>query len=476
MNHTLFLVTFLAYLLATLAFGVWISRHHRSSGEDFLLGGRRVSPLLTIGSTVGTMVGTGSSMGAVGYAYANGWAGALYGIGGALGILALAQWFAPARAQRFATMSQELAHYVDDNPLVARLVAVLTYIACVGWLGAQILGGGVYLAWMAGIDLPLAKLLVAIGFGAYCVIGGYVAVAWTDTLQALIVFCGFILMAVYVLARIGGVGALGEGLDPAAASLLGWRRIGALPALSLVCVIAVGVLASPAFRQRIYAARSVCAVRRSFLLTGGLYLLFSAIPAMVGVAARQLVPGLADPSFAFPSLATDVLPLALGLVLLVAGLSATMSSASSDAIAGVAVLTRDLYAMVCGRPLAEHRTVAASRVGLVATIALALLLALLSNDIIGYIGTMIATVMSGLCVCALLGRFWRRFTWQGAVACLLCGSLVSIAVGTQPAWNAFWGNPCIPGLAAAFTAGIVTSLVGPARRRHAAPLPHPSPD
>lgn len=476
MNHMLFLATFVAYLLVTLAFGAWISRHHRGSGEDFLLGGRRVSPLLTIGSTVGTMVGTGSSMGAVGYAYANGWAGALYGIGGALGILALAQWFAPARAQRFATMSEELAHYVGNNPLVARLVAVLTYIACVGWLGAQILGGGVYLAWMAGIDLALAKLLVAIGFGAYCVIGGYVAVAWTDTLQALIVFCGFILMAVYVLIRIGGPHALGEGLDPAAASLLGWRKVGALPALSLVCVIAVGVLASPAFRQRIYAARSVTAVQRSFLFTGGLYMLFSVIPAVVGVAARQLAPTLGDASFAFPYLATDVLPLALGLALLVAGLSATMSSASSDAIAGVAVLTRDLYAMVRGRPIEERKAVATSRLGLVATIALALLLALLSNDIIGYIGTMIATIMSGLCVCSLLGRFWRRFTWQGAVASLLGGSLVSIAVGTEPSWNAFWGNPCIPALIGASVAGVVASLLSPARDLSGTALPPRSPD
>lgn len=476
MNHSLFLYTFLAYLSVALAFGAWISRRHRGSGEQFLLGGRQIPTLLTIGSTVGTMVGTGSSMGAVGFAYSNGWAGALYGIGGALGILTLARWFSQARAQNFSTMSEELASYVGGHRGVARLVAVLTYVACVGWLGAQILGGGLYLAWMADIDLRVAKLLVALGFGAYCVIGGYVAVVWTDSVQALLVFCGFLLMAVFVLAQVGGLDGLGQGLDPAAASLLGWRKIGWLPALSLVAVIAVGVVASPAFRQRIYAARSVGAVRRSFVITGVLYLLFSVVPAVAGIAAHQLAPGLENGNFAFPYLATEVLPLWLGLTLLVAGLSATMSSASADAIAGVAVLMRDLYAMVRGRPVAESAAVGTSRWGLIGTIGLALALALASDDLIGYIGAMIATVMTGLFVCSLLGRYWSRFTWQGAIATLLGGSLASIAVGMNPDWNAFWGNPCIPALLAATGGGVLVSLISRVPANASTSTPYPSGD
>ncbi len=58
---------------------------HQKTGEDFLLGGRSLPMILTLGSTVGTMVGTGSSVGAVGFGYSNGWAGMLYGLGGAVG-------------------------------------------------------------------------------------------------------------------------------------------------------------------------------------------------------------------------------------------------------------------------------------------------------------------------------------------------------------------------------------------------------
>lgn len=463
MNSQIFLATFVAYIVAMIGFGWWISRHKRGSGDDFLLGGRSVPLFLTIGTTVATMVGTGSSMGAVGFGYANGWAGALYGIGGAVGVLLLALLFAPVRKLRFMTMSEELAYYVGANRLVRNLVALLIYIACIGWLGAHILGGGLYLSWMADIDLTTARILVALGFGVYCVIGGYFAVIWTDTVQAVVLFAGFLLMAVLALVEVGGFAGLTAGMDAGAASFLGIEAIGGLPALSLAAVIAVGVLATPSFRQRIYSGESVSSVRRSFVITGVLYLGFSIIPAIIGMATHALNPGLENSNFAFPFLATEILPLGLGL-LLVAGLSATMSSASSDAIAGVSTLMRDLYVLATGHVPSARNVVRFSRIALVATIGLALAFALTSDNVISYITRMIATIMAGLFVCALLGRFWPRYNWQGAVATLVSASATSLAIIANADWSAYWGNPSIPAVLAALAVGVAVSLLTPASR------------
>lgn len=79
MNSNLFLTGFGVYVLFLIWLGWFVSRNQKT-GEDFLLSGRGLSLFLMLGSTVATMVGTGSSMGAVGFAYSNGWAGALYGI------------------------------------------------------------------------------------------------------------------------------------------------------------------------------------------------------------------------------------------------------------------------------------------------------------------------------------------------------------------------------------------------------------
>jgi SSS family solute:Na+ symporter len=461
MKSTIFMAGFLVYILAMIWLGWFVSRKQKS-GEDFLLGGRSFPFFLTLGTTVATMVGTGSSMGAVGFAYSNGWAGALYGLGGAVGILLLAWWFAPMREHRFMTMSEELSYYVGANRLVKNISGVLMLIASIGWLGAHMLGGGMYLAWMAKIDLATAKWIVALGFAIYVVIGGYTAVVWTDTVQAVILFAGFILIAAISVYQIGGLSHVYDAMDPASVTLLGIGKLGGVHALSLAVVVAVGVLATPSYRQRIYAGQSVTSVRRSFVVTGVLYLFFSALPALIGMAAHSMDPNLENASFAFPYLASEVLPMAIGMIVLIAGLSATLSSASSDAVAGVSILLRDIYLMCSGRMPDRDKVLGYSRVALVAVIGLALLLALLSNDIISYITKMIATVMSGLFVCGLLGRFWRRFNWQGALAALAGGSLMSAAVMAIDGWTAYWSNPIIPAVASALLAGVVVSLITPA--------------
>lgn len=361
-------------------------------------------------------------------------------------------------------MSEELAYYVGANRIVKNVVGLLIFIASIGWLGAHILGGGMYLAWIADIDLSTAKIVIAAAFTIYVVIGGYTAVVWTDTIQAVILFVGFILMAVLSVQHIGGLDNLYSAMDPAAVSFLAIDKLGLLPAISLSVVIGVGVLATPSFRQRIYSGKDVSTIRRSFVGSGVLYLFFSIIPAIIGMAAHAINPELANSNYAFPYVAATVLPVGVGMIVLIAGLSATMSSASSDAIAGVSILLRDVYVMFTGRVPNKESMLNYSRLALVVVIGFALLFALTSNDIIGYITKMISTVMSGMFVCGMLGRFWRRYNWQGALATLAGASAASVAVMMSPSLTTFWGNPVIPSCMVALGAGVVVSLLTPANQ------------
>jgi len=425
MNSHVFLVGFIIYALAMIWLGWYVSRHQKS-GEDFLLGGRSLPLFLTLGSTVATMVGTGSSMGAVGFGYSNGWAGMLYGVGGAIGILLVAWLFAPVRKLRFMTMSEELSYYTGGSHLIKNLVGIMIFIASIGWLGAHILGGSMYLAWATGINLTVAKIIIAMAFAIYVIIGGYSAVVWTDTIQALILFFGFILMAILAVVHVGGWDAIVQAMDPKAMSLFAVDKLGTIPALSLAMVIGVGVLATPSYRQRIYSGKDVSSVRRSFVYTGVLYLFFSVLPAIIGMAA--------------------------------------WSSASSDAIAAVAIMMRDVYTLVTGKMPPAHKAITLSRWMLAFVIGLAMIFALTSNDIISYITKMISMLMSGLFVCSILGRFWLRFNWQGALTALLSGMLVSIVVLVKADWLAYWGNPCIPSVVGSFVSAIFVTVMTPASK------------
>ena len=458
MSSTLFLIVFLSYVGAMIGFSFWLSLRQKS-GEDFLLGNRGVPFFLMLGTTVATMVGTGSSMGAIGKGYSAGWAGSLYGIGGAIGILLLAKLFGAARNHQFMTFAEEMSFYYGANKKIKGVVAILVLLASVGWLGAHILGGGLYISWITEINLTTAKILVALGFGIYVMIGGYMAVVWTDTIQAIVLFIGFILMAGLSWRHLANESELASVLPVDRMAFLQGEEL--LPSISLAVVIFVGVMATPAYRQRIYSSENIKTIRRSFYLSGTLYLFFSFIPALIGMAAFQLNPDLENSNFAFPFMATEILPVAVGLIVLIAGLSATMSSASSDVIAGVAILLRDVFILVFKKMPDRKNTVIYSRWSVFGITTLALLFTLYATDIIDYIKYMIAIIMSGLFVCVMMGKFWPRATWQGGLASLIGGAACSIIIINYPAWDQFWGNPIIPSTASATLLGIGVSLLTP---------------
>lgn len=181
MNNMSFMIWFSVYACAMITLGWYVSRKQKT-GEDFLLGGRSLPMILTLGSTVGTMVGTGSSVGAVGFGYSNGWAGMLYGLGGAVGILLVAWLFAPVRKLRFMTMSEEMSYYTGGSKIIKTSSQYLFY--CLYRLaGGAYIRRRIILAWASGIDINVAKIIIALAFVVYVGIGGYSAVVWIDTIQ-----------------------------------------------------------------------------------------------------------------------------------------------------------------------------------------------------------------------------------------------------------------------------------------------------
>ncbi len=459
-SNVIYLLALLASVLLMVAISMWVARRTKD-GDDFLLAGRKLSTPLVMGSTLATLVGTGSSLGAVGFAYQNGWAGTLYGIGGAAGVFLLLWLFADVREKGFMTFPEEMSYYYGASRAIKAVVAVLLLLASVGWLGAHIMGGAMYLSFLTDMDPSTAKVVIALGFGVYTIVGGYLAVVITDAIQGTILFLGFTILAVLALVSVGGFDGLSEGSSEEALSMFGLQELGPVPALSLAVVIAVGVLATPSYRQRIYSAANVRTVRRSFVLAGVLFAAFSILPAIAGMSAKTLEPALTNPDMAFPYLVTTLFPVWLGAFLLVAGLSATMSSGDSDAIVSVTILLRDVSQVVTGKLPKPENMVRYSRWGLTGVMGLALVFSLLATTLIEYITVMISTVLTGLLVASLLGKFWPRATWQGGMAAMLGGSAAALVVNGVGAFSDFWGNAVIPSLTVALVAGVVVSLLTP---------------
>ena len=460
MSPTLFLTCFGIYVVAITIFGSWIASRNQT-GDEFLLGGRSLPLFLTLGTTIATIIGTGSSMGSVGKAYTAGWMGSFFGIGSFIGVILTALLFSSVRKHNFMTMAEELSSYVGGNRIVSSLVAIFTYLACVGWLGAHILGGGRYLQYVTEIDMNLALVLIALGFAVYSAIGGYRAVVWTDTIQAVVLFTGFVLTAFFAFRSIGGIDGLKETHEMLSQTESSTTGPAFLPGLSLIVAITVSILATPSFRQRIYSGNSAGEVKRAFFYAAFLAIGFATLPSIVGMAAYRHNNGLENADLAFPYMATEMLPLALGILTLLAGLSATMSSASSDAIAGVTIFVRDIYEMTFRKVPDADRVVFLSRIALGITTGAALLMALSADNILGYIKEMLALFVTGMCVCGVLGKLWPRYNASGAIASLIGAFATALTFQFQPAWTEYWGGSVIPALAASIIAGTLVSLLTP---------------
>ena len=102
---------------------------------------------------------------------------------------------------------------------------------------------------------------------------------------------------------------------------------------------------------------------------------------------------------------------------------------------------------------------------LLGLVAIAFVITLFVGDVIAYFQKVVGSLLPGVGVTMLLGRFWRRSTWQGAYASVLSGTLFGLVVLLVPSFAEWvklsFGGPAIPSTAIALVAGVATSLVTP---------------
>ncbi|MDR1469476.1 MAG: sodium:solute symporter family protein [Spirochaetaceae bacterium] len=473
-HRTFFIVGFVVYVAILIVVGIICSRKNKD-GEDYLLAGRKLPFILLLGTISATLIGTGSSLGATANGFRSGWYGSLYGLGGALGMFVLAFLFCSERDYKFMTLSEEMQFRFGGSKKIRDVMGFFLFIAEIAWLGNHMNGGATYLSYVTGLDSLSSRFIIMVAFGVYVFIGGYLAVVITDNVQILLILCGFLLILFKAVPFAGGWQAINDAYvtagKPAAMGFYGLASVSAMTALSLAYTVGISQVGTPGFRTRVYSAVSNGAAKKAFFLSGIVLFLFSFIPAIIGMSGFALATRegatavLNNPNFTFAYMATTILGPTLGLMFLIAGLSATLSSADSDAMAGITILLVDVYSTVTGKSIPKEKMVFYSRVCLVITLLAAFLATLFAQDIIGYISNVVGALIPSIAMMMILGKFWKRATWQGGIACIFSGTifgLLYLFVGPfQKAVVGVFTGPAIPVSLVALAAGIIVSLVTP---------------
>lgn len=437
-------IILIAYMALMLLIGLWAAKKVKSS-EDWFVGGREMGPWITALAHGSSSVGGGMYIAGPQYGWEAGasslWAapGDVFGPLLNFGIIA-------RRMRRYTERTKSLTipdffghRYYSRG--VKLLSVIIMLIAMVISLIVEYLALGVLLSCITGWSFEVSMLVGCIVVLIYTGAGGYLAVAYTDFVQSILMVIGLAILIPVCISAAGGIAGMNESLYAINAGLpTMWGEDFCLKGAPLMIagialVYFIGYMGQPHLVIKTVAIRDEKSIRLVPLIGGifGFFLSFGVY--ILGMAGRVIYP---DPSvlpggsaeYIMPVLALTELPPVLAGFLLACAFSAIMSTASALLLVVGSGAGSDLYHGFINKNATEKQVM---RVTKAATYILGLLSAVLCFAPIFQVGiyqvTWVAwSVLSPAFIPLIVGGlYWKRGTKEGAYASLIVGSVTGFA-------------------------------------------------
>ncbi|MEN1939739.1 sodium/proline symporter PutP [Luteimonas sp. MJ246] len=475
-TSTPLIITFLVYLAGMVLIGFYAWRRTKNF-DDYILGGRKLGPIVTALSAGASDMSGWLMMGLPGALYASGLAEAWIAIGLTLG--AWLNWRFVAgplrvyteRTGNALTLPDYLTNrFHDRNRSLRVLAAVIILVFFAVYCASGVVAGA--RLFESVFALPYAQ---AIWWGAavtilYTLVGGFLAVSWTDVAQGWLMLFALVLTPVLVLVANGGLDGsmdLIREVDPAR---LEW--VGAGGVLAIVSAIAwgLGYFGQPHILARFMAAESVQSIpkaRKIGMAWMILCMIGSLMVGFFGIAFFSLNPEAAGPVDANPErvfiAAVELLfnPWIAGIILS-AILAAVMSTLSSQLLVCSSVLSEDFYRGFLRKQASQRELVWVGRASVLLVALVALWLARdPESRVLGLVSYAWAGFGAAFGPVLVLSLFWGRMTRDGALAGMVSGAIVVIAWKQVAVERmGFELYEIVPGFLVATVAIIAVSLLG----------------
>lgn len=446
------LFAFGAYLLATVAIGLWASTRGKGTEEDYFLAGRGLSALAMALSAVSSGRSAWLVVGASGLAWQAGlsalWVFPGYIAAEALMFVTLGPRLRKRTAEVGAITIPEALEGLALGPdgrtgssglPIRQVGAVVICAFLLTYVSAQLGAGATTLGAIFAIDGATGGLLITAGIVlVYTLLGGYRAVVVTDVVQALFMLFGMVVLPLLAVASLGGFGALADALRAIDPELLAWQH-GALGLLGGLA-IGLGSFGNPHILVRHMSLRDPGEARRAMVFGTTWNVVMAAGALVMGLAGRALYPSTEamlgeGREYLYATLAQDMSSryLFAGFVgiLLATLFAAIMSTCDSQLLVIASSFVRDFK-----KRGAARKGIVASRVAVLVTLLAAVSLNYgdisLVNDLVllswGALGAAL-----GPAVLALV--YDARTSDRGVLAGVLVGA------GTVTAAHFLWAQP-----------------------------------
>src|SRR5919109_4042071 len=415
-----------------------------ATATDFWAAGRGLTGPQNGFAIAGDYMSAASFLGIAGLIFLFGFDGFLYSVGFLVAFLTVL--FLLAERMRNSgkfTIADVLAYRLKQQP--ARAAAALGTLSVAGfYLIAQMVGAGVLIEGLVGIDFWLAVVATGAFMIIYIVAGGMLATSWVQIIKAFLLMSAAIVMTVWVLSRIGWNpldlfrDARAESSEGEAYLKPGLFLATPLDTISLGLGLVLGTAGLPHILMRFFTVPHAKAARSSVMwamvLIGGFYVMTTAL----GFGARAILgkggEEAAGPTGnnALPNLADE-----LGGELFLAIIAGVAFATILAVVAGLVIsasgaVAHDVWSNIVrnGRD-SEQEEVWVAKIAAIAIGAIAIAIAVIGGsglNVSFMVGLAFAVAASANFPALLLALTWRRFTTTGAVTGVLFGVISAIVL------------------------------------------------
>ncbi|ATZ11862.1 sodium/proline symporter PutP [Erwinia amylovora] len=464
------MVTFCVYIIGMVLIG-FIAYRSTKNFDDYILGGRSLGSVVTALSAGASDMSGWLLMGLPGAIFLSGISESWIAIGLTLG--AYLNWKIVAGRLRVQTEHHDNAltlpdffssRFEDGSRLLRVISALVILVFFTIYCASGVVAGARLFESTFGMSYETALWAGAAATIVYTFVGGFLAVSWTDTVQAGLMIFALILTPVMVIVAVGG---LSDAMQVIVAKST--QNMDMLKNLNFVAIISLlgwglGYFGQPHILARFMAAdshRSIRSARRIGMIWMILCLMGAVAVGFFGIAYFENHPEHAgevtkNGERIFIELTRILFNPWIAGILLSAILAAVMSTLSCQLLVCSSALTEDLYKNFMRKGASQQELVWVGRVMvlLVAVIAIALA-ANPENRVLGLVSYAWAGFGAAFGPVVLLSLIWRRMTRNGALAGMIVGA-ATVLIWKQYAWLDLY--EIIPGFLFASIAIVLFSL------------------
>jgi cation/acetate symporter len=453
------LVIFAIVLGITLGITYWASS--RATGAaGFYAAGRQITGFQNGLAISGDYLSAASFLGIAGLIYLYGFDGFLYSIGFLVAFLTV--MFLLAERMRNSgkyTIADVLSFRLREEP--ARVAAATGTLAVVAfYLIAQMVGAGVLIQALVGIDFSIAVVITGVFMLCYVVGGGMVATTWVQIIKCVLLMIGILVMSIFVLAKVGfspielfNRADANKGAESTFSLGPGTFLSSPIDTVSLGLALVLGTAGLPHILMRFFTVPDSKAARSSVVWAMCMIGFFYLLTTFIGFGARAFLGDAGveaagtGGNLAAPNLATFLgggegtfggdLFLAVIAGVAFATILAVVAGLVLSASGAVA---HDLWSSVIRKGQdSEKSEVHVARIAAVSIGAIAIAIAVIGGEGLNVsfmVGLAFAVAASANFPALLLALTWRRFNTMGAVTGVAFGviSAIGLVIVSPKVW------------------------------------------